>query len=119
MCKTHLKGECDRLFSLIVRSRAKCESDRPNHAGILQCAHGFSRRYLPIRWDTRNAFSFCAGCHTFYTARPLEWDIFLLDRWGIELYGVLRDLALDPSAKTDLIATYDRLLLAAREMSLS
>ncbi len=117
MCKTHLKQECDRLFSLIVRSRGGCESGRPNHAGNLQCAHGFSRRYLRTRWNTDNAWALCAGCHTFFTARPLEWDDWMLDRMGFESYWVLRPLAMSTD-KTDLVSTYDDLVLRAREMEL-
>lgn len=118
MCKTHLKDECDRLFGLMVRSRAKCESGRDKHKGVLQCAHGFSRRYLPTRWDEANAWSLCAGCHIYFTARPLEWDDWMLDQLGHEAYWLLRAEALRTDIKTDLIATYDRLVERAREQEL-
>ncbi len=94
LCKKHTVMECDRLFSLAVRAPGGCESGRPEHKGNLQCAHGFSRSYKAVRWDPRNAFPLCGGCHTFYTLHPIEWDLWMLDRLGIELYGELRELAL-------------------------
>lgn len=94
LCKTHAVEEADKLFSLAVRSVGRCESGRDTHLGNLQCAHGFSRSYKAIRWDRRNAWSFCAGCHTYYTHHPIEWDLFMMDRLGVTVYCDLRDLAL-------------------------
>ena len=95
LCKTHAKAECDRLFSLQVREIGQCEiRDGKPHKGNLQCMHGFSRSYHAVRWVRANGFAGCAAHHTFYTHHPLEWDLWLLDRWGIELYSELRALAL-------------------------
>lgn len=84
----------DEAFSKLVRSRGICESGRQEHKGILQCAHGFSRRYGATRCDERNAFALCSGCHVYYTHRPLEWDEWLRERWGEGLYAEIRSLAL-------------------------
>jgi len=116
-CKTHLKAECDRLFSLIIRSRGRCECEG-THVGNLQCMHGFSRRYLGTRWDERNAFCGCARHHMVFTHDPIRWDLWMLDRLGLELYSELRERALSTD-KTDLVATYDSLVLRAREMELA
>lgn len=89
----------DRLFSVLTRSGGECL-----HCGAherLQCAHGFSRRYRNVRWDPRNAFCLCQGCHLFFTHRPLEWDEWLLNQWGADLYAEIRSLALS-TAKVDL-----------------
>lgn len=83
-----LKAKADRLFSIAVRSVGLCESGRIEHKGPLQCAHGFSRRYLATRWTRENAFCLCAGCHVFYTHRPLEWDNWLRDRLGVRYWDV-------------------------------
>lgn len=98
-----LVQKADKLFSLIVRSVGRCESGRPNHAGPLQCAHHFSRRYEATRWDRRNASCFCAGCHVYFTHRPLEWDEWLRGRLGSN-YETLRKLALN-GGKQDLEST--------------
>lgn len=89
----------DRMFSALVRNVGVCEicGATSDH----QCAHGFSRRYLSVRWDRRNAFCLCRGCHMKYTHRPLEWDEWLRARWGEDLYWEMRHLALQTGVKVD------------------
>lgn len=101
-CKTHATEEADRLFSLVVRNVGSCGADdgRPCSGG-LQCAHGFSRRYRNTRWDARNAWCLCQAHHTYYTHRPIEWDLWMLDRLGVEGYVQLREAAL-ATTKVDL-----------------
>jgi hypothetical protein len=84
--------KCDELFSKIVRSVGYCVNC--GSTSFLQCAHGFSRGYFATRWDDRNAFSFCRVCHVFYTHRPLEWDDWLHERWGDDLYDEIKALSL-------------------------
>lgn len=84
-----LVKRADKLFSLWVRSHGACVSGREKHSGPLQCAHGISRRYRATRWDSRNAFSLCAGCHMFFTHRPLEWTDWLVRRLGATVYESL------------------------------
>ncbi len=105
--KTALE-KCDDLFGQLVRARGHCESGRKTHGGVHQCAHGFSRSYKAIRCDFRNAFCLCQGCHTYYTYRPLEWDEWLMQRWGTHLYYELRGLALT-HPKMDWKAELERL----------
>lgn len=85
-------AKCDAVFGKIIRLPAVCV-----HCGgtdVIQCAHGFSRRYRAVRWDERNAFPLCRGCHMYFTHRPLEWDEWLINRWGLKVYNEIRDLAL-------------------------
>lgn len=88
-------AQCDKVFGLLVRGPA----DNPHpcvNCGTrlnIQCAHGFTRAYHSTRWDTRNAFPLCKGCHLFFTHRPIQWDDWLRARWGDELYNELRLLA--------------------------
>lgn len=89
---------CDIIFSRLVRRPGYCEICGSTE--VVQCAHGFSRRYRAIRWDFRNAFCLCRKCHMHYTHRPIEWDNWLMDRWGEDLYNELRTLALR-GGKTD------------------
>lgn len=83
---------CDAMFGKIIRARGACQDCGQPYD--LQCAHGFSRRYRATRWDERNSFALCRGCHLKYTVRPLEWDDWLRERWGPALYTELRTLAL-------------------------
>lgn len=94
---------CDVLFSRLVRVEGMCQIRKMANCpvGNLQCAHGFSRRYRAVRWDPRNAFAACAGCHMYFTHHPIEWDDFLRERWGVELYDELKGLAL-AGEKVDL-----------------
>lgn len=82
----------DKECGAIVRARGRCENCGGTEG--IQWAHGFSRRYRNVRWDIRNGFALCRGCHLKFTMRPLEWDDWLRARWGEALYAELRALAL-------------------------
>lgn len=93
--KRDYSKQCDVLFSQVVRSIGKCESGRlARHSGVLQCAHGFSRRYRAVRWDHRNAWCFCSACHVYFTHHPIEWDAWMRQTMGEDLYEEVRLLAL-------------------------
>ncbi len=94
----------DKLFSQIVRSVGHCvHCGWSGSAGRrLECAHGFSRRYWGLRWDYQNAFCLCNVCHLHFTQRPLEWEVWLRDKWGDEMYDIMRQHALhDPKPEID------------------
>lgn len=94
-------AQCDAVFGRLVRAPGRCVECGSTYN--IQCAHGLSRRYRATRWDLGNAFPLCQKCHMFYTYRPLEWDAWLLDHWGRELYDELKCRAL-LGAKVDLKA---------------
>lgn len=95
--------ECDRLAALITKSIGMCESGRLDHKGNLQWAHGFGRGYPATRWDPRNSWCLCAGCHMYYTHRPIEWEDWMVARLSEPVYRELRDLARD-GVRVDLKA---------------
>lgn len=109
---------CDGLFGKIIRSRGACEIETCGQTFDLQCAHGWSRGYRAVRWDERNAFCLCRGCHLKYTMRPIEWDDWLRQRWGDELYAELRTLALT-GPNPNLAETRVRLRERARELEIA
>jgi hypothetical protein len=90
--------QADKLFSLIVRSRGKCEWHAVGGAcaGPLQCAHGIGRTYRSVRWDERNAFALCAGAHVWTTHHPLEWHQFMHNEMGGAALEALKAKALKP-----------------------
>ena len=98
--------KADILFSLAVRSVGRCAA-LGEHKGPLQCAHGFSRRYRAVRWDSRNAFSLCAGHHLYFTHRPLEWDEWMREAMG-DAYELVRIKALT-GPKPDMTAILEGL----------
>ena len=91
--RAKLAIEADRLWSLVVRKRGACENARPECAGVLQAAHGFSRRYRGTRWLPINGFCLCQGCHVMFTHDPLRWEDYLQEAWGMSAFYELRDLA--------------------------
>lgn len=92
--KKSIVTKCDEVFSKLVRSVGYCQSGREEHAGALQCAHGFSRSYKAVRWDRRQCWALCQGCHVYYTHRPIEWDLWMRKTMGEPLYMEIRKRAL-------------------------
>lgn len=93
-----LKRKLDAIVGKIVRARGICAASTifsTAHCwGPLQCAHGFSRRYLSTRWTLDNLFCLCARHHLFYTHRPAEWEQWMQHRLGMPLYLALQAKAL-------------------------
>lgn len=92
LTRKQLTAKADKLFSQVIRQPGRCENCGGH--SFLQCAHGISRRYHAVRWDLRNAFPLCRSCHVYFTHRPLEWDDWLIERWGALLYKEMRSTAL-------------------------
>lgn len=85
--RSKLKRMADQLWSSIVRAAGKCRIC--GSAERLQAAHGHSRTYMGTRWDLRNGWCLCSGCHMTMTHNPLAWSRFLQTEWGPELYDVM------------------------------
>src|SRR3990167_389776 len=90
--KKPTKKEADKLFSLLIRKRGKCE--RCNSKFNLQCAHIISRRYFSTRFDIENAIPLCQRCHFFYTYHPIEWENWIINRIGNKRFQELKRKAL-------------------------
>lgn len=94
--KTQQLRKADELFGKFIRSRGACENCGDTY--VIQCAHGFSRSYRAVRFEPANAWALCRACHMHYTHRPLEWDEWMRQRLGPNLYETLRQRALhDPN----------------------
>lgn len=78
----------DKMFSGLIRATGACV--KCGATSSLQCAHILSRRYMNTRFDPANAVPLCAGCHVFYTHRPLEWEDWIIERIGADAYQALR-----------------------------
>jgi len=84
-----LKEELDKLFSIIIRSKGKCE--RCGKASPLNTAHIFSRRNLATRWDKDNVFCFCVGCHFWAHQNPILFAEFAKKKLGVKKYEELKE----------------------------
>lgn len=116
--RASIARECDRLWSLIVRSKGYCEGcGKSGSACVLQGAHGFSRRYRATRWNLLNGFALCSGDHVRWTHDPLGFDQFLRLQWGDMVYSELRYLALK-NEKQDMPAVLARLREEANRLGI-
>ena len=109
-CGTHLMARIDAEARRRVFDRdERCQDDRVHVcAGPLQWAHLISRGYRGVRHMLDNGVVLCAGAHTYYTTRPLQWQEFCLRRLGSERWAELEALALEVAsgrAKFDMVQT--------------
>ena len=87
--KTSIKNKLDKIVSLIVRSKGKCE--RCGKTEGLQAAHIFSRGNMAVRYDFKNLLCLCSGCHIFFAHKnPIEFSEWVRGRLGEGQYQVLR-----------------------------
>ncbi len=95
--RSHAKGakaRADKYFSLIVRSRGRCERCGTTDYSRLQCAHIVSRRYSATRCDETNAWCLCAGEHMELTLDPYKHVQVAIQTRGEDGYAALRQKAL-------------------------
>ena len=60
-----LKKKADKLWSLIIRAKGKCEVC--GETQYLNPHHVIGRRNHAVRFLLRNGVCLCSGCHTFRT----------------------------------------------------
>jgi hypothetical protein len=109
----------DDLFRDIMRAQGRCHRcGRGWPQVVLQCAHGFSRRYRGTRWDEDANFCLCSGCHFYFTHRPIEWDDYMENVWGEEKYWRFR-LQAQKITKIDKQELYSRLKARLEELNAS
>lgn len=83
-----LNNKLDKLFSIIIRSKGKCE--RCGTTKNLNIAHIFSRRNLIVRWDKDNVFCLCVTCHFWVHQNPILFAEFVREKLGVEKYEELK-----------------------------
>lgn len=118
------RDKLDIVFSNLVRERPgwvceRCETYYPEgRRGGLECSHVFGRGRHSVRWDERNAFALCTGCHRFFTAHPAEHHLFALDRMGEDAFSQLRldSNSLKRRTKNQKEKLYQRLKAALTDM---
>lgn len=110
------KAKCDRLFSLIVRSRGACI--QCNATANLQTAHIISRRYSHTRCVLSNAFCACPKCHMRWTDHPVEFASFVLERIGQTEYQRLYLLS-QQTGKVDWLAVASELTVTAKALGIA
>lgn len=95
-----LKGEADKLFSLVIRSQGYCEAKGYNNrpcSNQLQTAHIVTRKRSATRTDTRNAFCLCFAHHKFYHDYPREFSHFISNTWAGRYYDQIYAISVIPT----------------------
>jgi hypothetical protein len=86
-------NKLDKLWSEKVREYGMCEKCRK--LSPLNAHHFYSRSIRAVRWDVKNGFCLCVGCHTFsskFSAHktPAEFVEWAIERRGEEWYDDLK-----------------------------
>lgn len=114
--KVSLLKQADTLWGKLIRLPGRCIECGSTE--YVQAAHCIGRAYRKVRHDPRNGVPLCAKHHVFWTHRPIEWNLWLLNHWGEDLYAEMHDLALN-GPRVDLAKTIEslRTYLAMAEAS--
>jgi 5-methylcytosine-specific restriction endonuclease McrA len=88
--KSTLRNKLDKIWSLIIRSKGKCQ--RCKKKENLQAAHIFGRRFLNTRWLLDNGLCLCPDCHiNFAHQQPILFAEFVKKTLGEEKYEALKE----------------------------
>lgn len=89
-----LKNKADKLWSIVIRQAGECiRCHRKPPEVTLQAAHVISRKYTATRWDLRNGFCMCVGCHHWGHMNPAEWGLWIIEMLGADLVTELQTTA--------------------------
>ena len=89
----------DKWFSLCIRERngwtcERCGMQYHTPTSGLQCAHIFGRANKSVRLEPLNAFALCSGCHSYFTANPMNFSVFVKNKL-CEKYDILNEVSRD------------------------
>lgn len=94
------RADAWKLMSLYIRSRKRCEiatkcGGREFEIGQLQACHGFGKKAYPATYfEIENLFAGCPADHSFYSWRPIQWDMWMRNHMGENKYNLVRAKAL-------------------------
>lgn len=78
--KKTVKNRMDKKWSLIIRSKGRCEvCGKDEYACQLHPHHVIGRRNLDTRWDIRNGVCLCAMHHTLGKESAHEQPLWFKD----------------------------------------
>lgn len=109
------KGACDRLTSLLVRSRGACQ--RCGSPSNLQAAHIISRRYAATRCNLANLWALCPGCHMYVDEHFDAKYRLTVDTIGLDTFTELSRLAQSNRGRWDWAAERERLTALVKAAS--
>lgn len=111
MSRKTAKAKADKLFGQIVRGRGHCEAAGQANRQCspkLETCHIVTRARSNTRCVEANALCMCSSHHRYFTANPVEWGLFIVDRFGEDEYRRVHELSLS-TGKVDWHAEVERL----------
>jgi hypothetical protein len=78
-------NKLDKLWSAKIREFGRCEVCSKSGCK-LDSHHYIGRRNRNLRWDLRNGFCLCSGCHTM-KAQSAHQDPEWFREWALKLRG--------------------------------
>ena len=103
-----LKLECDKLWSLLIRSNGKCEICGTTQN--LQAHHMITRARLSTRWMEENGVCLCSDHHNFNNDISAHNATIPFAKWYEEEYGPERYYWLLKESKKHLKLTVEYML---------
>jgi hypothetical protein len=108
----------DEWFSHAIRWRDNwtcrhCHAEHPPPTKVLQCAHIVGRGVKATRYCADNALALCAGCHKYFTERPMAFTSWLRGELGEGLMELIEEKAAmigkdDAKTRAEVAAHYRR-----------
>ena len=88
-----LTKRLDKLWSLAIRSRGRCDFQSEKCSPQLQAAHIYSRKNRSTRWVLVNGLCLCVAHHFWAQQNPTEFGEFVIEKLGLDVYHELKKLA--------------------------
>ena len=82
--RASLKARCDKMARELVKLRSGGRCERCGREAALDWAHIHRRAKHSVRWDPANALAMCRPCHTYTGDHPLEFSLWLVQKFGAE-----------------------------------
>ncbi len=81
----------DTLVSQYVRERDNwtCQKCGRGRESCIDAAHIMARRHKATRYDPENLLSLCRECHSYFTAHPLYFAVWVKEKIGADKFDEL------------------------------
>lgn len=93
--KKGIKGKLDIIFSRYIRFRDNWTCKRcgkkyaPKATHSIHAAHIEGRGKESVRWNPKNVFALCYGCHKFIDSYPVKKHEWFIGKFGQGAYDDL------------------------------
>lgn len=97
------RSPADDAFSKAIRAAAdytcECCGKKYDQSSMgLHCSHFFGRRAYSVRFDPKNAWAHCYGCHQRLGSNPYDFTKWVESKIGCGMLQILRERREDGNA---------------------